>query len=208
MLSDDFLMRRLRIAVAALARFLGLETNESPSLQLDILAEGLEGLTGLPIDLLDGLDDDAILSMTRFEDEVDTDMLSMLAQLHAHRGNVYEAMGNVSMSVPNHLRALTFALESELNEGSLTHPLPEDLVDDLLDALDDVDLSPEMLYALFQYDEQMGNYAGALDALEELDAHLAFREAVEAERIAFLTRLRELRDEELAAGGVTREELV
>ncbi|MEJ2263792.1 MAG: DUF6483 family protein [Anaerolineales bacterium] len=203
-LTDDYLIRQINLALAALANIIGLKTAGLYQNALFEIDQFLEQLLGLRSYMIKDLSDEAILTLISVPEGLDTDRLFIIAELIKAEGDIYAAQNYIADSQLDYLRSLNFFVEVVLNGGALNFPQPHDRIEDLVKALDFTKLPQETLYDLFQYYEHMGNYTKAEEALDRLTKLSESDESILQEHIEFYVRLQSKTDEELAKGGLPR----
>ena len=204
MLTDDYLIRQINLALRALANIIGLKTAGLYQNALFEIDQFLEQLLGLRSYMIKDLSDEAILTLVSIPDGLDTDRLFIVAELIKAEGDIYAAKNYAADSQLDYLRSLNFFIEVVLNGGALNFPQPHDRIEDLVKALDFTKLPQETLYDLFQYYEHMGNYSKAEEALDQLTKLSESDESILQEHIEFYVRLQSKSDKELAKAGLSR----
>lgn len=204
MLTDDYLIRQINLALRALANIIGLKTAGLYQNALFEIDQFLEQLLGLRSYMIKDLSDEAILTLVSIPDGLDTDRLFIVAELIKAEGDIYAAKNYAADSQLDYLRSLNFFIEVVLNGGALNFPQPHDRIEDLVKALDFTKLPQETLYDLFQYYEHMGNYTRAEEALDQLTKLSESDESILQEHIEFYVRLQSKSDKELAKAGLSR----
>lgn len=117
MLTEDYLMRQIRLFVAALAKALGFKALELYSDALWVINQALEQLFGLQVDVIDRMDDDSLIAATRNQDHSDLSRLRMAAELYQEAGEIHLALGQPREGIWRLVRALNLYLEVELSGG-------------------------------------------------------------------------------------------
>lgn len=204
MLTDDYLIRQINLALTALANIIGLKTAGLYQNALFEIDQFFEQLLGLRSYMIKDLSDEAILTLVSIPDGLDTDRLFIVAELIKAEGDIYAAKNYAADSQLDYLRSLNFFIEVVLNGGALNFPQPHDRIEDLVKALDFTKLPQETLYDLFQYYEHMGNYTRAEEALDQLTKLSESDESILQEHIEFYVRLQSKSDKELAKAGLSR----
>ncbi|MCL4561274.1 MAG: DUF6483 family protein [Chloroflexi bacterium] len=207
MLTEDNLMRWVRLATSALARILGLKSSGLYQDALFLIDQTLEQLIGLRAELFDRMDDSSVLEMVTVQDQLDTDRLLVIADLVKEQADIYAAQKMIADSTWRYTRALNFYLEVVLNGGSVNFPQPYEKIDALTAQLDNQNMPPETLVSLYQYYEMMGKYRMAGDTLAKIITQEGNSPEIEEEVNSFYHRLLEKPDNDLIAGGLTRQEI-
>lgn len=207
MLTEDYLMRMINMALAALAHIVKLKTAGQRQQALQEIDRALEQLVGMRADLIRRLDDASLLVSLTKQEIVDTDRLALLADLFKEEGDIYKDQRQTADSYMSYLRSLSFYLEAVFQNGPANLEAPDEKIEALVAELEAYELPPESLYGLFSYYEERGQFARAEAALSRLQEISGFGEEMEAERLEFYARLQDKTDEALEAGGLPRARL-
>jgi hypothetical protein len=173
----------IRQAAAVLAQILGMKASGQYKEADEAIEGALEGLTGLPFNLISKLDDDSLRDHLRGPDgELDLNRLLVVADLTFESGELHAAQGRPAESAAAYLRALKYYLEAalagedfepvralpSLDEDEQALPLPAVPVEPLEAKVEKAtvrlaleSLAPEVLYDLFQFYDQENDYAKA-----------------------------------------------
>jgi hypothetical protein len=116
MLTEDYLMRIISQALAALMTALGLRKAGKYSEAWQALQQAIEHLTMLPANLVDQMDDAAVLTMLTTEGQLDVGRLAVLADLYREQGEILLGQERKPESTTAFARALRFDLEVALAE--------------------------------------------------------------------------------------------
>ena len=203
-LSEDTLLRMLVAAIAeTIARLALLRTAGNFQQALEIIDHNLEELLGLKADIARQLDDQKIIEMLTTNDFLDVGRLYHVAEVFRLDGEIRNEQGQTGQAKISQVRALNlflevgFAVENDFLEA-------DDRIDYLFDTLD-ADIPEETLYAIFDYYEQVGAFDRAELSINRMLEVTEYNPEILAEKRAFYSRLLNESDEELAAGGLTRE---
>ena len=207
MLTDDYLIRQINLAIAVLASIVGLKSAGQYQRALFEIDQFLEQLLGLRSYMIKDLSDDAILTLVSIPEGLDTDRLLIIAELIKAEGDIYAAQNYAADSQLDYLRALSFFIAVVLNGGALNFPQPYDKIEDLVKLLGLSNLPQETLYDLFQYHEHIGEYSKADEALIQLTKASKSDQSILQEHRDFYMRLLEESDKELAKGGLSRTQV-
>jgi hypothetical protein len=118
MFTEDYLMRIINLAIAALMTAIGLRKAGKYSEARQAIQQAIEQLTTLPANLVDQMDDSSILSMLATQGQLDVGRLAILADLYQEQG---ENLFNLDQQVQGCIafaRALRFILEVALSEAA------------------------------------------------------------------------------------------
>jgi hypothetical protein len=206
MLSEDYLMRYIRIATAALAQMLGMKAAGLDQDALFLLDRTLEQILGLRIDLIRSLPTNDLFKLLADQERLDPGLLATLGDLFAGESDLLGRLGRPVDSLNGALNALALYLEAELSgppaEGSLTEK-----VEALLTWVEPEQIPDETWFALFNFDEQAGNWLGASIALQHLLDRAGFQPDLVDLARDFYTALGERSDADLAEACLTRAEI-
>ncbi len=111
MLTEDYIMRMINLAVAALLKAIGLKKAGKYAEALQALDQAFEQLTGLPASVLKQLDDAGLLTALAPQGQVDTGRLAVLADLFREEGEVFDLQGRSDAGASPAARALRLYLE-------------------------------------------------------------------------------------------------
>lgn len=204
MLTEDYLIRMINQAIAALATIAGLKKAGQHREALQAVDQAVEQLLGLRAELVKQMDEQSLLAALTPGSKLDTRRLALIADLFAEQGEIFAAMGRVVASKDSFQRALNFKLEVALSEtAEANEELPEK-IDFLVGNLVVADLPVDTRYALFLYYDLNGKYAQAERVLDELLAQADLKEAILPEAFSFYRNLLEQPESALRAGGMTR----
>jgi hypothetical protein len=118
MLSEDYFMRMINQALAVLMTALGFKRAGQLNQALQAFDQAIEGLLGINAHLAKQLDDDALLKMITFQDELDIERLLVLAEIYREEAEVYAWQGQAERSQVMAQSSLRFYLEVALaDEG-------------------------------------------------------------------------------------------
>lgn len=207
MLTEDYLIRQINLAIAALARILGLKTAGQYQAALFEIDQLLEELIGLRSYMIKSLADEGILAMLAASDGLDTDRLLVVADLIKHEGDIYAQKDYHDESLASYQRALKFYLEVHLNGGPRMLQPPDEQINALMDLLSPAALPIEMVYNLSIYYEGSGQFARAEAMLDRVKAATGSTEDLLDDYKAFYTRLLEKSDLDLEKGGLSRQDV-
>jgi tetratricopeptide (TPR) repeat protein len=205
-LSEDTLLRMLVAAISeTVARLALLRTVGNYTQSMEIIDQNLEELLGLKADLIRQLDDKHIVEMLTINDILDYGRLFYVAELFQQEAEIHLAQGDAQPAKISQIRALNlflevgFAVENEFLEA-------DDQIDELFESLGK-NAPAETLFTLFDYYEQTGEYARAESAINLMLQITGNDLEILAVKQSFYERLLAESDEELEAGGLTREQI-
>lgn len=207
MLTEDYLIRMINLALAALASIIGLKTAGQYYEAFIEIDQTLEQLLGLRADLIRRLDDDNILSALTLQGTLDVDRLWIVADLFKEEGDIFTAQNNPGQSYWSYLRSLNFYLRGALEGGGKRLPEPADKIRWLVQTLLGYELPPETQFSLFYYYEQSGEYLKAEATLERLMTVPGAQDDMRLEMVDFYRRMLEKSETDLAKAGLTRAQI-
>lgn len=114
MLTEDYIMRMISQALAVLMTALGLKKAGQLTQARQALDQALENLLGLNANLVNQLDDRAILDMLTFMDKLDPDRAQVLADIYREQAEVYDLLNQPDNSQFAAQRSLRLYLEATL----------------------------------------------------------------------------------------------
>lgn len=207
MLTEDYLIRLINQALAILASIVGLKTAGQYLQAQESIDQLLEEIFGLRPDLIKRLDDRNLLDALTIQDMLDTDRLSLAADLFKEQGDILASQNKSTESYWSYLRALNFHLEVALAGGARHYSPPEEKIEALVLSLQGFDLPIETLFALFSYYEQSGEYSLGAEMLDRMAEAPGMSQAIQEEQVAYYERLLAEPVEALSRGGFTRAEV-
>lgn len=207
MLTEDYLIRMINLALAALASIVGLKTAGQYYEAFIEIDRTLEQLLGLRADLIRRLDDSSILTALTVQGALDVDRLWIVAELYKEEGDVFTAQNNLAQSYWSYLRSLNFYLHGVLEGGGKHLPEPIEEIKALVLTLQGYELPPETQYSLYYFYEQIGEYKKAEASLERLIAVPGAGDDIRAEMIDFYQRLAGKSEADLAKAGLTQAQI-
>ena len=116
MFTEDYLMRIINMAIAALMTAVGLRKAGKYSEALQAIQQAIEQVTTLPANLFDQMDDSNILSLLVTQGQLDVGRLAILAELYQEQGEILYKMDRSVQARHAFARALRFLLEVALSE--------------------------------------------------------------------------------------------
>jgi hypothetical protein len=208
MLTEDYLIRMINIAIAALLRIVGLRSSGSYEEARLLIDMTFEQLLGLPASMAKNLDDGRIYYLLSDTDgALDTRRLAIIAELFHEQGEIMSALNREGESRADFTRALRYYLEvffSEQNQRPPEHN-PADLrkqIEELAGRLDLPSLGPDTLWPLTGYFEEAGAFARAEAILLELAERPGLRAEIAPELAAFYERMAAKTPAQVSAGGI------
>lgn len=118
MFTEDYLMRIINQAIAALMIAVGLKKAGKYSDARQAIQQGIEQLTTLPADIVDQMDDASILGMLASQGQVDVGRLATLADLYQEQGEILVRLDQPLQSSLAFARSLRFILEVSLFDAA------------------------------------------------------------------------------------------
>ena len=209
MLTEDYLIRMINLALAALARLAGLKGEGQYERAKQEAEKMLEEAFGLRFELLQTLSDRSFIDLALEKSAHSAAFLLVAGQLFQEQAESAEALGLPSEASLSRLHALALYLEAALNEEDLqTAARAREKVDALLPSLKGLQVPVDTRYALFCHLENAGRFASAAEQIEGLQGAPGMEEAVRDELRDFYHRMAEKTETELEKGGLTREAIL
>ena len=207
MLTEDYLIKMINLALAALLRIVGLRKSGDYTEALLLIDMTFEQLLGLRASMVKSLDDDHLYYLLTSNDVLDMRRLALIASLFHEEGDIYAAQNRTQESQADYTRALRYFLEVSFSEDAPAFGDLPGRIEDLIQKLDLPNLGSETLWPLSSYYEQNGAYAQAETILLILVERNAIRLQILPELVAFYQRLLEKTPEELSAGGLSQAQV-
>jgi hypothetical protein len=174
--SEDYIMRMIRLATAALVQIIGLKKGGKYIEALQAIDQALEEVLGLKASLIRSMDDESLLSAMTQQDRLDTDRLLILADLFFEEADILATQGKAAASQASALRALNFYLDVVLDWGPERISEKFQKIEQLVNTLGEQTLPPQTCFALYFYYVQVGELSPARRMLEKLKALPEWRE--------------------------------
>lgn len=206
MLTEDYLMRWIRLVTAAIARAAGLRAATLYEDALFLLDQTLKQVVGMPSELINNLDEDSILQIVTTPEGLDTDRLVLVADLIKEQADVYQALQKLPESIWRYQRALDFYLLAIQEGGPHRFPPPYAAIELLLEKLGD-NLPLGTQFSLYAYYDHMGQFSEAARSLEKLISSAGLHEDLRLEAQDFYQRMLHLSEETLRQEGLSRQDL-
>ena len=208
MYTQDFIKRMINQLVAALQMIIGLKAAGQYGQALQAINQALEQLLGLKADLVRRLADQTILDSLTQDGHLDTDRLSILADLFKEEGDIYAGLKDPAQSFASYVRALNFYLEVALSASPEELPRSEDKLLDIYYDLKKYQLPSQTLYGIYEFSERSGRYLLAASILGQLSDDPDLRAEARQELKVFFQRLLSKTDGELEQGDLPRAEII
>jgi len=187
-----------------LAQILGLAKGGQGDEALGMFDEAYKPLVGVGSRVVAVLDDGQLIDLLTSGSNPDMRRVAMALELLKAEADLYAETGQAGEAAVRYRRAVALAgCLAARSERLLDH----DLAAGLLERAGELELSEAQRLAVARVLEALGRYADAEDALFELIDELPGAPGPVEEAIAFCQRLRPLEPEQLAAGGLSLEEV-
>ncbi len=151
MLTEDYLMRMINLAIAALMSAVGLRKAGKYSEARQMIEQAIQQLTTFSANLIDQMDDASILSMLTTGGQLDIGRLAILGDLYREEGTIFFTLGQQVPGVFAYKRALRFILEVVLADDSHLSPESIDKIETLVQELKQNPLPIDTQLALSDY---------------------------------------------------------
>jgi hypothetical protein len=207
MLTEDYLIKMINIALAALLRILGLKKSGDYTEALQLIDMTFEQLLGLRASMVKSLDDGRLYYLLTRNDHLDTRRLAILASLFQEEGDIYAAQNLIPESLADYARALRYFIEVSFSEDA---QMVEDLparIEYLSHKLEIPSLGSDTLWPFSSYYEENGAYAQAERILLLLVNRTEIRPQILPELVAFYQRLLQKSPPDLSKGGLSPDQV-
>jgi len=155
MFTEDYLMRLINLALAALMTAVGLRKAGKYMEARQAIQQAIEQLTTLPENIVDQMDDGSILSLLSTQGQLDAGRLAILADLYQEQGEILFKLDQSVQSSIAYARALRFILEVALSEADNLTTENIGKVEVLIQRLKGCALSAETQLALSDYYQRL-----------------------------------------------------
>jgi tetratricopeptide (TPR) repeat protein len=155
MFTEDYLMRIINLALAALMTAIGLKKAGKYTEARQAIQQAIEQLTTLPANLVDQMDDASILSILNSQGQLDVGRLTILADLYQEQGEILFKLDQTAQSSLAFARALRFTLEGMLADDRQLSPENMVTVETLVQRLKLVLLPIDTKLALSDYYQRL-----------------------------------------------------
>lgn len=189
MFSEDYILRMIRMATAAMAEILQLKKGGQYPQAMQAIDQALEEVLGLKADLIRAMDDESLLSALTQRDSLDTDRLLLIAELFYEEGDILSKQGKLAAGQASSLRSLNFYLDVVLDWGAERVSSRFEKIEELVGRLGEQTLPPQTSFALYFYYEQIGEFSEARRMLEKLKEYPDWREDALQEEAEFERRI-------------------
>ena len=204
MLTEDYIIRMINLAIQALLRIVGLKKGGDYQEALLLIDLTFEQLLGLRSSMAKNLDDERLYYLLTRNAVLDTQRLEMVAELFLQEADIYAALGRVEESHLDYVRALKYFMEVHFNQVSRDAAVDEKIAE-VLQHLDLSGLGPDVLWPLASYYEDQGAFASAEAMLLALVERPEVRAEILPEVVAFYKRMQNQEPAALEAGEMTPE---
>jgi tetratricopeptide (TPR) repeat protein len=197
-------MRQIEQVGRMLAAIIGLAKGGRGDEALGMFDEAYKPLLGVGTGVVAVLDEAQLVDMLTSGSNPDMRRVAMALELLKTEADLYAGTGQAGEAAVRYRRAIALAGTLAARSERL---LDRELAADLLERAGELELSVSQRLAVARVLEALGRYADAEDALfEVIDERPDDPEPVD-QAIAFCQRLRPLEPEQLAAGGLTLQEV-
>jgi tetratricopeptide (TPR) repeat protein len=206
MLTEDYLIRMLNIAIAALLRITGLKKAGDYEDALQLIDFTLEQLVGLRSQLIKQMEDERLYFVLTRGEQIDTRRLEIIAGLFKEEGDIYAAKNRIAESQDDYNRALRYLLEVFFNVPPEERGGMSTQMDTLLNALPLQSMRTDSLWPLAGFYEENGEYQKAETVLLMLVENPEVRTAAIPEVIDFYQRMIDLSAAQISTSGIDPEQ--
>lgn len=202
MLTEDYLIRMINLAIAALLRLIGLKKDGDLGEAQQLIDLTLEQLLGLNANVAKNLDDERLYFLLTRGGQLDLQRLEIVAELFGHEGDILAAQNRPAESRAAYARALKYLLEVFFNSAPPDQAALRGKIDPLAGMLELPGLGADVLWPLAGYFEGTGALRQAETALLALAGQPEARAEILPEVADFYRRMSALPAPKLAAGGL------
>ncbi len=204
MFQRDYMMRMIQQMTEAIAAVIGLRQRKEHQEALEAIDELLDRKLRLKASLVHALSEEDLIAMLTTSGVPDTVSLEAIARLLREAGDIHDERGEESAALARWIKALGLNLRLSSIGADPVIADPDEEAALLLDKLAAYELPGRMKRLLVSWHERNGRFDQAENWLHEL---LEDGEAEHDEAAAFYNRLLLASDDELAAGGLPRQEV-
>lgn len=205
MIERDYIMRMINMVIAMLVRMIGYKNKkEYPEALLDIQTTG-KTLLGIDRNLVDQFSVPQLMQLFGSDLSVAVPKSYVLGVLLKEEAEIHELMLDSTKAEDIYEKSVSLLIETYLSAGEPVEPRHLECIETILEKLSRRSLPRDTLERIFRYEETMGRYAkaeNALFAILETDTGFA------GEGINFYERLLKKSDEQLTAGNLPRDEVL
>lgn len=184
MFTEDYLLRIINQALAALMTAIGFRKSGKYSQAWEVIQQAIEQVTGLPAHMVDQLDDTSILALFSVNTQSDLGRLVVLADLFQEQAELFQVLGQPAQGSLAYERSLRFLLEAVLADDSSLTPENIGKISALCQKLTGQELPLETRLSLHDY------YQGLLEKDDQILAEAGIsRDQVEQDRTVLQNQL-------------------
>ena len=205
MLTEDYLMRYLRIATAALAQLVGLKAAGLDQDALFLLDRSLEQILGLRIDLIRILSSNDLLKLLSEQERMDPSLLVILGDLFTGEADLLNRLGRPIDGKASAFHALTLTIEGWFAEGK--EPEIEEKIANLVSRLGEETMPEEIIFNLFSYYREKGDDGLAFTTLDDLLVQSGYQADLMDLARDYFTALLEKSVTDLEQSGLSRRDV-
>ena len=204
----DYIMKMIQQFTNAIARIMGLKTENKIEESQEVLSDTLIYFTGLNKEVLEALPYEILIQKVSGSRQTNTIKSLVLAELLNQQAEIYEVKGELCRARNLYLKSLNITINVILNGDNSVMEQNQDKVKELIEKIGRFDVPKESELLLFQYYELTKDYAKAEDVLFELiDKNEANNDLV-AKGITFYERLINIDHTELEKGNLPIDEVL
>ncbi len=205
MLTEDYLMRYLRIATAALAEMFGLRAAGLDQDALFLLDRTLEQLLGLRIDLIRSMASRDLFNLLAEQDRLDPALLATAGDLFGGEGDLLNRLDRPIDALACSIHSLSLYLEAWF-QGAREEDM-EQKIEVAITGLQDQTLPEELLFSIFSYHREKGDDGGAFGDLADLLAISGYQPDLASLAREYYTELLGKPDQDLVQADLSRAEI-
>jgi hypothetical protein len=211
MTREDYIVRAIEQAARAVGRLMArLFQLKDAAVIEEGLAEArreMGKLLGRDGAVTDAFTASELIAILRPIVSLDPARVGCIAVLLASQGTLCDRRDGAGAGDGHRAKALALLFEVKTVRGTFSTSEERTVFDELLASVDPADLPAESQERLLSYHESAGNYAAAEDLLFEMCEDDDLRPRAAAWGVAFFERMSARTDDDLARGGLSREDV-
>ena len=204
----DYIMKMIRQFTNAIARIMGLKTENKIEESQKVLTDTLKDFTGLNKEVLEALPYEILIQKVSGSSQINTVKCLVLAELLNQQADIYGINGEASRARNLYVKSLNVMINVILLGDNSVLEQNQDKVNELIDKIGRFKVPKESALLLFQYYELNKNYAEAENLLLELIDKTEANNDLLAKGIAFYERLINTAQADLEKGNLPIDEVL
>jgi hypothetical protein len=197
----------IRQGTAVLARIIGLKKAGDYQEALQEINQCLEQVLRMDIELIKRMDDEGIYRILTQNEQIDLEKLEFTADLFKEEGDILLLQNQKQQSDYSYLSSLTYYLKISLSSDTSQQKELSLKVEEIIQELGNYNYPDRILFDLFCYFENNGEYTKAKNIITVLADHPENNAYAKSELFSFYMRLLELEPQVLIANGMSRRQI-